>query len=208
MEESVHAVVDFIAAHGWLAAPIMAAVSFAESLAFLSLLVPGWAIMVAAGALAGSGVLNPWPVVLGAIVGAILGDSVSYWIGRKFGPALPRMWPFRSRPELLEKGHAFFARWGGLSVALGRFFGPVRAVIPLIAGMMQMPRRQFWVWNIGSAFVWAPAVVFSGAALGAVVEAVWAGKEWGVAAAAVTAAAVIACVWAARRRGWIGGRTR
>src|SRR3954467_13320438 len=105
MEEYVQDVIDFIAANGWLALPIMCAVSFAESLAFLSLLVPGWAIMVGAGVLAGSGVLNPWPVGLRALLGAVLGDSLSYWIGRRFGPAMSRVWPFRTRPELLAKGH-------------------------------------------------------------------------------------------------------
>src|SRR3954463_4393356 len=123
MDESVQAVVDFIASHGWLALPIMAVVSFAESLAFLSLLVPGWAIMVAAGALAGSGVLDPWPVVLGAIPGAVFGDSVSYWFGRKFGHSIARFWPLRTHPEMLVRGHAFFERWGGWSIAIGRFFG-------------------------------------------------------------------------------------
>jgi len=205
MEEGVQAVIDFIAAHALLAAPIMFAVAFAESLAFLSLLVPGWAIMVGAGALAGSGVLDPWPVVLGAIPGAVLGDSLSYWIGRRFGPSLSNVWPFRGRPELLAKGHAFFQRWGGMSVALGRFFGPVRAVIPLVAGIMEMPRRQFWIWNVASAFVWAPVVVFSGAALGAVAEALWSTPGWGLVALALTTAAVLAALWAARRRGWIGG---
>jgi membrane protein DedA with SNARE-associated domain len=200
MEQGVQAVVDFITAHALLAAPIMCAVAFAESLAFLSLLVPGWAIMVAAGALAGSGVLNPWPVVLGAIVGAILGDSLSYWIGRRFGPAMSRVWPFRTRPELLGKGHAFFARWGGMSVALGRFFGPVRAVIPLVAGMMEMPRARFWAWNVASAFVWAPVVVFSGALLGRVIEAAAAAPWWTLAAAAVAAAAALGCVWVTRQR--------
>jgi membrane protein DedA with SNARE-associated domain len=204
MEQSVQAVVDFIAAHSLLAAPIMCVVAFAESLAFLSLLVPGWAIMVAAGALAGSGVLNPWPVVLGAIAGAILGDGLSYWIGVRFGPAMSRVWPFRTRPELLAKGHAFFERWGGMSVALGRFFGPVRAVIPLVAGIMEMPPVKFWAWNIASAFVWAPVVVFSGAVVGALFETVAATGSWGIAVAAISAAAIIACLWAARRRGWLG----
>src|SRR4051812_43761665 len=206
MEGYVQDVVDFLATHGWLALPIMFVVSFAESLAFLSLLVPGWAVMVGAGALAGSGMLDPWPVTLGAILGAIFGDSLSYWVGRRFGHNVTAVWPFRGRPELLDKGHRFFERWGGWSVALGRFFGPVRAVIPLVAGIMEMPRRQFWFWNVASAFVWAPVVVFLGAFFGAIGEALWAAKSWGVAAFAIMAAAVLVCLWAARRRGWIGRR--
>jgi membrane protein DedA with SNARE-associated domain len=201
MEEGVQEVIDFITAHAALAAPIMFAVAFAESLAFLSILVPGWGIMVAAGALAGSGVLDPWPVVIGAIPGAVFGDSISYWVGRRFGHAVPRMWPFKGRPDLLEKGHAFFEKYGGWSVALGRFFGPVRAVIPLIAGMMEMPRRQFWIWNVGSAFVWAPVVVFSGALVGWVVAWV---RDWRVLAVAVVGLGLVA-FWATKQFRLLGG---
>jgi membrane protein DedA with SNARE-associated domain len=200
-EDAVQPIVNFIASHAWLAAPIMAGVSFAESLAFLSLLVPGWAIMVAGGALAGSGVLDPWPIVLGAIVGAILGDGLSYWIGRKFGPIVPGLWPFRTRRELLRRGYAFFGHWGGISIALGRFFGPVRAIIPLIAGMMSMPPGQFWFWNIASAVVWAPAVVFSGALAALVAETIWSTNAWGFAAGAIGGAVLLALyLWARRRR--------
>nr|ALS89394.1 SNARE associated Golgi protein [uncultured bacterium] len=149
--------------------------------------------MVAAGALAGSGVLDPWPVVIGAIIGAIFGDSVSYWIGLYFGDRVGRLWPFRTHPELLTKGHTFFHRYGGISIALGRFFGPVRAVVPLIAGMMEMPRAQFWLWNVASAFVWAPVVVFSGALAGWVVERATVAGDWRfIAAGAVIALAVFA----------------
>jgi membrane protein DedA with SNARE-associated domain len=197
MEEGVQEVIDFLQAHTALAAPIMFVVAFAESLAFLSLLVPGWGIMVAAGALAGSGMIDPWPVVLGAIPGAVFGDTVSYWVGRKFGHSVVNIWPFSKHPELLPRGHAFFEKYGGWSVALGRFFGPIRAVIPLIAGIMEMPRAQFWCWNVASAFVWAPVVVFSGARFG------WAAanaRDWRIIAVA-SVVLLIAALWTAKRSG-------
>jgi membrane protein DedA with SNARE-associated domain len=145
-----------------LAYAVITVVCFAESFAFISLLVPGWAFMVAAGALVGSGALHPVPAILGAAVGAALGDAVSYWIGIHFKHLVPRMWPFTRHPDWLDRGHAFFNKWGGTSVFLGRFFGPIRAVIPLAAGMMEMPQRAFWIANIGSAVPWAFVVIGTG----------------------------------------------
>lgn len=145
-----------------LAYAVIALVCFAESFAFVSLLVPGWAFMVAAGALVGSGALHPLPVILGAAGGAAMGDAVSYWIGIHFKHYVPGMWPFKSHPGWLDRGHAFFHKWGGMSVFLGRFFGPIRAVIPLAAGMMDMPQRTFWIANIGSAIPWAFIVIGTG----------------------------------------------
>lgn len=150
---------------GW-ATFVIGLTAFAESFVFLSLLFPGTAILVAAGTLVAAGVLDPVSTVIAGIVGAVLGDSISFWLGQKFGPVLPRIWPFRTHPERLTRGMVFFERNGGSSVFVGRFFGPLRAVIPLAAGMMHMPTARFYAANILSAAVWAPALVFSGALLG------------------------------------------
>jgi undecaprenyl-diphosphatase len=77
------------------------------------------------------------------------------------------IWPFTRHPEMLARGEDFFLRYGGKSVAFGRFFGPVRAVIPLVAGMMGMPRARFFTANILSALAWAPAYLFPGMVVGA-----------------------------------------
>jgi len=139
--------------------------AFGESFVFLSLLFPGTAILVAAGTLVSAGILDPISIMIAGIVGAILGDSVSFWLGQKFGPVLPQSWPFRNHPELLTRGTVFFERYGGSSVFIGRFFGPLRAVVPVAAGMMQMSTPRFYTVNILSAVVWAPALVLSGALL-------------------------------------------
>jgi membrane protein DedA with SNARE-associated domain len=105
-------------------------------------------------------------VLIGAVAGATLGDSVSYWIGRRFGGGIARLWPFSRNPEMLPAGIRFFERHGGKSVFIGRFFGPMRAVVPLAAGLMRMPRGWFWLTNVASALIWAPMLLFVGDAAG------------------------------------------
>ena len=155
--------------HGW-AGPLVCALAFAESMAFISLLVPFTALIVASGALLASGALDPWIILPWGILGAAAGDAVSYWIGRYFGRRVHRIWPFRNAPELLDRGHRFFFRWGVLSVFLGRFFGPLRAVVPLVAGMMEMPQARFQLANVGSAILWLPLLMLPGAIAGSIFE--------------------------------------
>ncbi|AGK59740.1 hypothetical protein HYPDE_40358 [Hyphomicrobium denitrificans 1NES1] len=139
-------------------------VAFAESFAFVSLIVPGSMILTAAGALVPSGRLEL--LLLGAVPGAALGDAISYWIGRRYGVRIRRVWPFSRYPAVLARGLAFFERHGGKSVFIGRFFGSVRAIIPLAAGIMVLPPVRFWAANIGSAVLWAPVVLAPGALVG------------------------------------------
>lgn len=147
---------DFVMTHRAWAGPIALALAFGESLAFIGILVPATAALVVVGVLIGQGLLDFWTMALWAIPGAALGDWISYWIGRRFDRAIAQVWPFTRHPELLEAGHRFFERWGAASVFLGRFLGPVRATIPLVAGMMDMPRGAFQIANWASAGIWAP----------------------------------------------------
>ena len=119
-------------------------------------------MLIAAGALIKTGSLPLWPIMIGAVLGAVLGDTVSYWIGQRFGGRLAGIWPFTRNPDLLAGGMQFFHRHGGKSVFIGRFFGPVRAVIPLAAGIMRMSPRLFWMANVTSALVWAPMLLLAG----------------------------------------------
>ncbi len=145
-------------------------IALLESLAIVGMLVPGVAMMFAAGALIGMGALSFWPICLWAMAGAIAGDGLSFWLGWRYQVRLYRFWPFRSHPELIAHGIAFFKKYGGLSVLFGRFVGPVRAVIPLVAGMMEMKASRFFLYNIFSAVLWAPAYLFPGVVFGASLE--------------------------------------
>lgn len=166
MDDIVQATLAVIAAHANWAPAIVFVTTFGESFAFLSLVFPGTTLLVAAGTLMSGGTLPYTPVLVGAVLGATLGDSVSYWIGRRFGGNIARLWPFSRYPDMLPNGIRFFARHGGKSIFIGRFFGPVRAIIPLAAGIMRMSRVRFWVANVASALVWAPMLLFVGDAVG------------------------------------------
>jgi membrane protein DedA with SNARE-associated domain len=167
MEHAVAPAIAAVAAHPHWAAAIVFATAFGESFVFLSLLFPGTSMLVAAGALISAGSLSYSPVLMAALLGAVLGDAAAFWIGRRFGGAVAGVWPFTRRPELLAGGVRYFVRHGGKSVFIGRFFGPLRSVVPLAAGMMRMPAGRFWLANLSSAIVWAPLVLFFGDAIGA-----------------------------------------
>ena len=168
MDDVAQPLLDFIKAHSDWAAVVMFVTAFGESFAFISLLVPGTTVLIAAGTLLSAGTLPYTSILIGAVLGAVLGDSVSYWLGRSFGGGIARVWPFSRHPDLLSRGILFFERHGGKSVFIGRFFGPIRAVIPLAAGIMLMPRGRFWVANVTSALVWAPMLLLVGDAVGEV----------------------------------------
>lgn len=194
------AVSDFIVAHQAWAIPIIFLVVFAESFAFLSLLVPGTAILAACGALVGTGTLSLPGLLAGAIPGAILGDAISYWIGRRFGPAITCAWPLRDYPEVVAKAEALLRQYGAPGVFIGRFFGPLRAVVPLAAGIARMRSGPFWAANVASAVIWAPAVMLPGAVVGwAAGQAGGGAERWLVAGAVAVVLGAVACVLLRRR---------
>ena len=138
-----------------------------ESLAVVGLVVPGAVLMVAAGALIGVGAVEFWPLLIAAIVGAVAGDGVSFWLGRHYQDRLRRMWPFSRYPHWLAHGERYFHRHGGKSIVLGRFVGPVRPFVPVVAGMLGMRPRYFYGVNLLSAILWAPCYLLPGMAFGA-----------------------------------------
>lgn len=144
---------------------IFAAATF-EAVLFIGLFVPSTAILVTAGALCGTGDLPLIPVLAVTAGGAVLGDAISYWVGRRYGRKVAGMWPFTRYPGLLVHAEVFFARWGASSVFLGRFVPAVKSVVPGVAGMAGMPLATFTVVNVVSAVVWAAAHILPGAGIG------------------------------------------
>lgn len=145
----------------WIA-PVTFTVAFLESFCFLSLLWPGTAILVGISALLSQTEISLdvlGPAIIAAGVGGIIGYSMSYWIGLYYRDGIRGLWPFNRHPDMVQRGQIFFEKWGAVGVFLGHFFGPVRAIIPVIAGVYALPQWQFQIANIFSSFIWAAGVI-------------------------------------------------
>lgn len=172
MTAYVQAVSDFIVQHPNWAGLLVFLTAAAEAIAVIGSIVPGTTILIGVGAVIGLGHLPLWPILIWATLGAIAGDGVSYWLGHRYRHHVVRIWPFSRRPHLLAQGEAFFRRHGGKSVAIGRFLPVMRAVVPLVAGVLGMSPAKFYAANVLSAIAWAPLHILPGAAIGALLAVV------------------------------------
>jgi len=136
-------------------------ISLLESLAFVGIVVPGSTFIVFVGALTARGYWDLADMIWFAAVGAILGDGISYFLGKK-GKILFSEDNRIFKAGYLAKGEAFFKKHGAKSVFFGRFIGPIRPVIPFIAGLSRMEARQFYLWNVMSAIIWASTSLLLG----------------------------------------------
>lgn len=162
MDDVVAATVGFIREHEAWAAPIVFVLAFGESLAFISLLLPATVILFGVGGLVGASGIAFWPLAIAAASGAALGDWLSYWLGFHYKAEIAAMWPLSRHPTLIPRGEAFFARWGTAGIFFGRFFGPLRAAVPLVAGACAMRQLPFQLANIGSAIIWGIGILAPG----------------------------------------------
>lgn len=164
-----------------------------ESLAFVGLFVPGAVIVLGLGALAITGEVSLWALVVVGTAGAILGDGVSYEWGRAGSTAFGRRFDAQRR-----RGEAFFRKYGALSICIGRFIGPVRPIIPFVAGAARMPRLRFYLVNVLSAAAWSVTYFGAGYLLGSASHALLVGLGRGALAIALVLAAVGVLIWGTR----------
>lgn len=162
MEDLITNATTFLSEHGAWAGPIVGVLAFGESMAVVGLFVPATALMIAVGGLIATGTVDPLPVILWAIGGAAIGDWISYALGRKIGPSIYRRWPLNRNRPMVARARLFFRKYGFLAIFLGRFLGPIRATIPLVAGVMDMDHRRFQIANITSAILWVPVMFAPG----------------------------------------------
>lgn len=149
--------------HAWW---VIFLIAFVESMVILGIIIPGLPFMLMLGSLIATGVLSPFVVIFWCIVGAIVGDGLSFWIGQCYKYHVLELWPLSKHPEWVTQGETFFEKWGGVSILMGRFFGPLRATVPVLAGILGMNRGRFTAWNALSAMIWAPAYLSPGFVLG------------------------------------------
>lgn len=163
----MHALLSSIAAHpSWVLFAVFL-VAFAESVALVGSLVPATVVMFSAGALVGIHALDLWATLGIAVLGAIAGDGLSYELGRRYRDRI-KAWPvFQRYSALIDRSAQLIQQHGAKSILFARFVGPIRAIVPVLAGMGEMRRGTFYFANIGSALAWAPAHILPGVIFGA-----------------------------------------
>ncbi|CAG9244005.1 Undecaprenyl-diphosphatase [Paraburkholderia unamae] len=167
MEHAYDHLLHLLAAHATWTLAFVVVAAFLESLAFIGTFIPGSTAMFIAGAFAATGTINLGWLFVCAIAGAVAGDGVSFWIGHRYRGSLTQMWPFSRHPGILERAQAYFVSHGTRSVILARFIAPLRAVVPIVAGMAGMAPMRFFMMNVISALIWAPAHIVPGVVFGA-----------------------------------------
>jgi membrane protein DedA with SNARE-associated domain len=165
----MQALVEFMRVNQGWAIPIVFLVAFAECVAILSWLVPATVFFTAFGAAAGASGLNLIPLAIAASAGAGCGFWISYWAGLVLGPRVGEYWPLNRDPQMLERGHAFFEKWGVASILIGHFFGPLRAVIAIVAGIVGMPFIAFQIANWIASAAWGFGLLYGAGQLAAFV---------------------------------------
>jgi undecaprenyl-diphosphatase len=152
---------------GWLYYTLIFSVTLAESIVLIGLLVPGSTLIVFSGFIAAHGKGDLTLIILASVAGAFLGDLISYVLGGRTGPQLRHSRIFKKRLHLIWKAELFFASHGGKSLFFGRFMGPLRGMMPFVAGCTRLPLGSFLGFTLVSSILWGiayPGLGFLGAA--------------------------------------------
>ena len=159
-------VIGFVADNMDLVEPLVFLLGFAESIVFVSLLVPSTILFLAIGGLhhaAGGHFVSLW---LAGATGAFLGDVISYAVGRFFRADIAGLWPFSRKPEWYVLARGFFQRWGAPGLILSKFMGMMRPFVPVVAGAAHMRWPPFLAASAVSCLLWAGVFLGPGHGLG------------------------------------------
>jgi membrane protein DedA with SNARE-associated domain len=149
--------------HPYWAFPAAFAIAFTESFVGLSFLIPGVLLLVTLGGVIGASQMSVFPAWAGAVMGAVLGDWISWWVGFHYHHKIIHFRLFRRFEDQIEKALHLFHNWGAWAIFIGRFLGPLRATVPLVAGMSELEFVPFMAANIISALIWAYVLLAPGA---------------------------------------------
>ncbi|KAI5916364.1 DedA family protein [Thauera sp. 2A1] len=154
---------ELLANYGnWIYA-ILFLIVFCETGLVVTPFLPGDSLLFVAGALAAGGGMDPAILIGVLFAAAVLGDSLNYTIGRRFGGRISQ-WPdsrFFNR-RALEKTHEFYERHGGKTIIIARFMPIIRTFAPFVAGMATMDYRRFLAFNVLGAALWVAPLVMAG----------------------------------------------
>lgn len=153
----------FVAQHGAWVYALLFLIVFIETGVVVMPFLPGDSLLFVAGALSGAGLMS-YPLACAILlVAAVAGDQCNYAIGRRVGPRVFQWEQTRwFNRRAFDRAHAFYERHGGITVVLARFMPFVRTFVPFVAGVAQMDRKRFSLFNVAGALVWVQGLVTAG----------------------------------------------
>ena len=157
----------FVQTYGQWVYALLFAIVFVETGLVVMPFLPGDSLMFVVGTMCGAGLMD-LPLAMALLASAaILGDQVNYSIGRYFGPKVFRWEQSRwFNKRAFDQAHAFYEKYGGITIVLARFLPFVRTFAPFVAGVAEMTRRTFTLYNIGGAVLWVGSLTLAGYVFG------------------------------------------
>jgi membrane-associated protein len=153
----------FVEAYGAWVYALLFLIVFTETGVVVMPFLPGDSLLFVVGALCGAGLMNLPLSMLLLTAAAILGDQVNYSIGRHFGP---KVWQWEHsrwfNKRAFEQAHAFYERYGGITIVLARFMPFIRTFAPFVAGVAEMSRAKFTAYNVLGAVIWVVGLTLAG----------------------------------------------
>ena len=170
MSQWLDTLTQWLASHPqWLGLAVLV-LACMECLAVIGLIIPGTVLMFAVAMLAGSGILTLGETLLLGFIGGLIGDLLSYALGRRYHQGIRSLRGLRDHPEWLMQAEHYFQRYGVASLLVGRFIGPLRPMLPMTAGMLDMPFGRFLLVSLCAAAGWSMAYLLPGWSAGAAIR--------------------------------------
>lgn len=154
---------SFVLSYGMWVYALLFLIIFVETGVVVMPFLPGDSLLFVVGAMCGVGLMS-YPLAVGLLfLAAVLGDQCNYSIGRYFGPKVFRWEQSRFfNKAAFNQAHAFYERYGGITIVAARFMPFLRTFAPFVAGVSQMSRGKFTLYNIGGGFLWVGGIVTAG----------------------------------------------
>ena len=153
----------FVAQYGTLVYVLLFVIVFTETGVVVMPFLPGDSLLFITGALCGTGLMS-LPLAIGVLLtAAILGDQCNYTIGRYLGPKVFKWEDSRFfNKAAFDKAHHFYETYGGVTIILARFMPFIRTFVPFVAGVAEMSRGKFSLYNVAGAVIWVVGLCLAG----------------------------------------------
>jgi len=153
----------FVASYGTWVYALLFLIVFVETGVVVMPFLPGDSLLFITGALSGAGLLDVWTACAVLLAAAVLGDQCNFQIGRHFGPKVFQWENSRwFNRQAFEQAHAFYERYGGITIVLARFMPFIRTFAPFVGGVAAMNRARFTAYNVAGALLWVLGLCAAG----------------------------------------------